>query len=194
MVRALSMHAGATAKVPMTAPRAEVYTKGVSRREFLYYIWGASIALLLAETGGALIWFMLPRFREGEFGGVFSLDPATLPAADTAPQLRSDAKLWLSNSDKGLLALSDVCVHLGCLFKWVDVNFRFECPCHGSKYKADGTYIEGPAGRSLDRYVVTVTTPSGSEQTSPDGGPVPVAGATGIKVDTGKKILGKPHS
>lgn len=194
MAKAFPIQAEASAKAETTALRPDVYTNGVSRREFLYYIWGASVALLLAESGGALIWFMLPQFRAGEFGGVFSIDPATLPAVNTAPQLRTDANLWLSNTDKGLLALSDVCVHLGCLFKWVDVNFRFECPCHGSKYKVDGTYIEGPAGRSLDRYVVTVTTPSGFEQTSSDGEPVPVTGATDIKIDTGKKIMGKPHS
>lgn len=30
---------------------------GITRREFLYYIWGASIALLAAQTVGLLIWF-----------------------------------------------------------------------------------------------------------------------------------------
>ena len=43
-----------------------------TRREFLYYIWGASIALLLVEATAGLIWFALPRFKAGEFGGPFT--------------------------------------------------------------------------------------------------------------------------
>jgi len=191
--RAVASTKAASAKADMATPDAEAVGKGVSRREFLYYIWGASMALLLAETTGAAIWFALPQFRAGEFGGTFAIDPGTLPAVGAPPLQRTDAKMWLSNTDKGLLALSAVCVHLGCLFKWVDVTHRFECPCHGSKYQLDGTYIEGPAGRSLDRYVVTVTAPGGTVQTPKDGGPVPITGATAIEVDTGNKILGKPH-
>ena len=32
----------------------------LTRREFLYYIWGASIALFAVEFTGLLVWFMLP--------------------------------------------------------------------------------------------------------------------------------------
>ena len=56
-----------------------------SRREFLYYIWVASMALLLGETSAGLIWFAFPRFKEGEFGGAFAFNPEELPAAGSAP-------------------------------------------------------------------------------------------------------------
>ncbi|NJN55513.1 MAG: hypothetical protein HC804_12610 [Anaerolineae bacterium] len=46
---------------------ADAQGGGISRREFLYYIWGASIALYLAQFAGLMIWFLIPRFREGEF-------------------------------------------------------------------------------------------------------------------------------
>ena len=193
MATATTAKAVASTKAAAATPDTQVITKGVSRREFLYYIWGASMALLLAESGGAIVWFALPQFRAGEFGGVFNLAPGSLPAVGSPPVLKPDAKFWISNTDKGLLALSQVCVHLGCLFKWSDTNGRFECPCHGSKYQADGTYISGPAGRSLDRYIVTVTTPGGPIKTGPDGGAVPITGASVIVVDTGSKILGKAH-
>src|SRR5579871_964587 len=84
----------------------DVQTKAVSRREFLYYIWGASMALLLAESSGAIIWFALPRFRAGEFGGVFSIAPANLPAKGSAPVLLASGKFWMSNQDQGFYALS----------------------------------------------------------------------------------------
>jgi cytochrome b6-f complex iron-sulfur subunit len=173
------------------APATESVAKPINRREFLYYIWGASIALLLAQSGGAIIWFLFPRFREGEFGGVFRVDPATLPAVGAAPVSNPSGKYWLSHTEQGVVALSMVCTHLGCLFKWVDANNRFECPCHGSKFTTDGTYIEGPAPRSLDRFVMNVITPSGTVSTDSAGNPIKVDGATQLEINTGRKIKGK---
>jgi hypothetical protein len=43
---------------------------------------------------------------------------------------------------------------LGCIYSWIPVNNRFECPCHGSKYRLDGRRIESPAPRSLDRFKI----------------------------------------
>ena len=206
------------------AEAAVQQARGITRREFLNYVWGASMALFMAELGGAIFLFALPRFKEGEFGGQKTIGTVgdRLPAADAQPVAYGDVKLWLVNigpqaaakggGKQGLLALYKVCVHLGCLYAWVDSNARFECPCHGSKYQLDGTYIEGPAPRDLDRFVVQLLDDSGnvakdaqgnplqtvSDQKSPDyGAPVPVpadAGNLTIVVQTGEKIdLGKRH-
>ena len=40
-----------------------VSTPPLTRREFLYYLWGSSMAVFLAGAGGVSIWFALPRFR-----------------------------------------------------------------------------------------------------------------------------------
>ena len=167
---------------------AEVQVPGISRREFLYYAWGGSMALLLAQTTGILIWFGLPRFRAGEFGGEFTV--TDIPQLGTAPGNFPQGKFWLSNTDEGIVALYKVCTHLGCLYKWVDANDRFECPCHGSKYERDGTYIEGPAPRSLDRFAITVNTKGGTFTNNPLGDPVNVQGAQidSVLVDTGTTI------
>ncbi len=175
------------------ASAAESTVKPINRREFLYYIWGASMAVLLAEGAGAIIWFALPRFREGEYGGVFKLDPGVVPAAGSAPVRYPSGKFWIANTPDGLLALSMVCTHLGCIFAWVPTNNRFECPCHGSKFHLNGQYIEGPAPRNLDRFAVTVDTAAGAVQTDAAGDPVKTDGATLIEVNTGKKINGKAH-
>src|SRR3972149_5129492 len=73
---------GATPRVPM------------SRREFLYYLWGVSMALFLAEAGGALIWFALPRFREGEFGGGVSVPTSGLPPPGRGPPEVPAVRFW----------------------------------------------------------------------------------------------------
>ncbi|MCS6870751.1 MAG: ubiquinol-cytochrome c reductase iron-sulfur subunit [Anaerolineae bacterium] len=182
------------AAAPVAATGSEVAVKPINRREFLYYIWGASIAVFLAQTTGAIIWFALPRFREGEFGGIFVVDPATVPAVGASPVPNPTGKYWLVNTQNGLLALNMVCTHLGCLFKWVDANGRFECPCHGSKFEEDGRYIEGPAPRGLDRFAVRVITPTGVIESDAKGSPVKIDGAQRIEINTGKKIKGPSAS
>lgn len=143
----------------------------LTRREFLYYIWGASIALFVVEFTGLMVWFMLPRFREGEFGGTFTLPFDVLPDVNAPPFNFPDGRFWLVNVDNddpngcermwkapgdedivGAAAIYKVCTHLGCIYAWVDANDRYECPCHGSKYRLDGRRIEDPAPRNLDRF------------------------------------------
>jgi cytochrome b6-f complex iron-sulfur subunit len=179
------------------ADAAALESPGLTRREFLYYIWGASMALLLAGSGGAVLWFAFPRFREGEFGGIKRLNISDLPEPDSTPEEHADVKLWLVNTSQGMLGIYKVCTHLGCLYKWVPTNNRFECPCHGSKFELDGTYIEGPAPRSLDRFEITLVDESGNEVAASDeeGNPIVVPpDAVEIIVNTGQRIEGKRNA
>ncbi|HEX6122111.1 MAG TPA: ubiquinol-cytochrome c reductase iron-sulfur subunit, partial [Ktedonobacterales bacterium] len=66
-----------------------------------------------------------------------------------------DAEYWLVDSDGSYwLALYQVCVHLGCKVPFRDDCNSFKCPCHGSHYNVDGEYLDGPAPRSLDRFMM----------------------------------------
>lgn len=144
---------------------------GITRREFLYYIWGASIALYLGQFGGIVIWFALPRIKEGTFGGIFPVDANRLPKPNDPPYDEAQGRFWLANVDStadsprmsqasdegdnvGVLAIYKVCTHLGCIYAWNNDTNRFECPCHGSKYRLDGRRIQDPAPRNLDRFPV----------------------------------------
>jgi cytochrome b6-f complex iron-sulfur subunit len=170
----------------------------VTRREFLNYGFLASLGIFFVALGGAFFVFALPRFGAGEFGGTFDLGQVggAVDPVDAAPRSNTGARSWISNTDKGVLALYNVCVHLGCLYAWQPVTFRFECPCHGSKYQKDGTYISGPAPRSLDRFVIQFIDASGKviAETNAKGDPVPIPSPdANLVVNTGKIILGKPH-
>lgn len=177
---------------PPTTEQAVVQVDAPTRREFLYYIWGASMALILGQASAGLIWFALPRFKEGEFGGTFTVGGGDLPSDADAPLSFPAGRFHVANvAGEGLVSLYGVCTHLGCLPKWVPSNERFECPCHGSKYEKNGKYIEGPAPRSLDRFKTTVLFSDGtSAETGINGDPIPLDGKqiVNIRIDTGARI------
>lgn len=189
--------AAISAPVARAAARPSVQVAAPSRREFLYYIWGASIALLLGQTSAGLIWFAFPRFKEGEFGGTFAFNPEELPGVGSAPTSVPAGRFHVTRTPEGLRALYGVCTHLGCLPKWVPTNGRFECPCHGSKFQLSGVWIEGPAPRNLDTFITSVTYADGSTAETPtDGGPIPLdpeRTITSIQIDTGARIIGDLH-
>src|SRR5262245_6251812 len=95
----------------------------VSRREFLNYVWGASIALLLAESGGAALWFALPHRQLGKLGGYFRISADNLPQPGGPPIAFPEGDFWLVNTSEGLLALNGICTYRGCRYKWVPTNW-----------------------------------------------------------------------
>lgn len=158
---------------------ATAMAPGISRREFLYYIWGASIVMVTGELGYLLYLFLLPRFREGQFGGIFKKDIGALPEVNAPPVPDREGRFWLVNLDtgqpnrrmfqnpdegpiKGVAAIYKVCTHLGCIYDWNVANDRFECPCHGSKYRLDGRRYQNPAPRTLDRFKIQAVDAAGN--------------------------------
>jgi cytochrome b6-f complex iron-sulfur subunit len=176
------------------------------------------MAVAIAGGTGATIWFALPRFKEGEFGGVVTLPVAELPPPDSGPVAYPDGRFWLVNIGPetiedprqppvypvtpGVKALYMVCVHLGCLYKWVETQDRYECPCHASKYLKSDARIDGPARRNLDVFVIEAVDVNGNvlARTEPqmgngEGSAVPITPeVVSLRIDTGKKINGAPNT
>ena len=44
---------------------------------------------------------------------------------------------------------SAVCQHLGCVVAWNSTEQTWDCPCHGSRYSADGRVYQGPTNSDL---------------------------------------------
>lgn len=71
-------------------------------------------------------------------------------ASDYPPGSRSliaDVPAILIHEVGGFTALSLICTHLGCTVEQKDDGFV--CPCHGSRYNADGQVTRGPAQKAL---------------------------------------------
>jgi Rieske Fe-S protein len=58
--------------------------------------------------------------------------------------------VWLLRAADGrIAALSATCPHLGCGLG-PDPGGGFNCPCHASRFNADGSYLRGPSPRGMD--------------------------------------------
>jgi cytochrome b6-f complex iron-sulfur subunit len=128
-------------------------TRPVTRREFIWYAWISSLALFMAGSGGATLAYAYPRFKEGEFGGRFSMgmvneieDPSVTP--------NREGKFFLVRQGDEFKALFQVCTHLGCLVRVTPEGYA--CPCHGSKFGVDGTLTASPAPRDMDEFPVEI--------------------------------------
>ncbi|MGH2496465.1 MAG: ubiquinol-cytochrome c reductase iron-sulfur subunit [Ktedonobacteraceae bacterium] len=78
----------------------------------------------------------------------------TLSGSSLTDQLTSES--FVKDSDGSYwVALYQRCVHLGCTVPFRDDCDSFKCPCHGSHYNVDGEYLDGPAPRSLDRFLMS---------------------------------------
>jgi len=87
-----------------------------------------------------------------------------------------EKRLFVFKEGQTYHAMSAACTHLGCTVKYtmlnqprqveVDgekktINFEFHCPCHGSRYYADGTNYSGPAPRPLSCFRLEVSPDDG---------------------------------
>ena len=109
-----------------------------TRRQFLK-------ALIPAVAGFVGCWRYLTPVR-----GLAPRD-VVVPAADVpgggALVLPEHGLAVLRARDGGVQALSLTCTHLGCRVTATEDGFT--CPCHGSRFAADGAVLTGPATRAL---------------------------------------------
>jgi glycine/D-amino acid oxidase-like deaminating enzyme/nitrite reductase/ring-hydroxylating ferredoxin subunit len=55
------------------------------------------------------------------------------------------------DADGTVYAVSLRCTHLGCILRFNSAERSWDCPCHGSRFDIDGSVLEGPATRPLER-------------------------------------------
>ncbi len=125
---------------------------GISRRDFLDEI--AAAALGVAGLGALVVTvrYLSPNvlfepptsFRVGT--------PDEYPVNSVA--YIADQQVYIVRVPQGFFAASAICTHLGCITQWKQEQDLIACPCHGSKFRRDGTVVSGPAPRPLPHYAM----------------------------------------
>lgn len=110
-----------------------------SRREFfrkaLAFAAGLPFAVLLAE--------MLRREKALQAPGIVNIPPDVATGLSVV-----EGAIVHREGDGAIRAYAARCTHLGCRIDRV-VGDEVVCPCHGSRFRADGSVAAGPATRPL---------------------------------------------
>ncbi|HKW45856.1 MAG TPA: Rieske (2Fe-2S) protein [Gemmatimonadaceae bacterium] len=76
-----------------------------------------------------------------------------LPTADGAT-IDKEESLIVVRWQGTVFVFSLACPHQNTALKWEQKDAQFQCPKHHSKYRPDGSFIEGRATRGMDRFAV----------------------------------------
>ena len=105
-----------------------------------------SVSRFATENGRAGLAFVHDRVRPR--AGRAELD-ALAPGEGTVCRIGTK-HYAVHRDDAGRLhSLSARCPHLGCIVGWNAGDRAWECPCHGSRFAADGSLVQGPATADL---------------------------------------------
>ena len=115
-----------------------------------------SVAGLLGASG--VTWFsnflfFKPRVTYGEPSRFKAGQPDAIPLGTRLPLGRQ--RVTIVRTDAGIAAISNTCTHLGCVIATTEIGF--DCPCHGSRFDADGAVLGGPAPRPLPWFKVSLS-------------------------------------
>ena len=132
--------------------RSRLDPEPMPRRDFLGLasVWAAGTTLAFAAVGmlrlprAAVLASPSRKFR-------VRLPETLAPGEAFVPPGRAVA---IFRDAGGVYAISQVCTHLGCIVKTEASGFH--CPCHGSRFKSDGSVEKGPGPAALPWRKVTL--------------------------------------
>lgn len=85
-------------------------------------------------------------------------DPADLAPGEGKVMIRDGKRVAACRDASGEIHLcSAVCPHLGCIVAWNAAEGTWDCPCHGSRFTAEGRVIAGPAESDLKAIETAAT-------------------------------------
>lgn len=112
-----------------------------------------SVKEVVKENIGAVKHLVGDKFTDVQDRSINDLAPGD------AAILKIDGEKVAVHRDAGgsIHAVSPICTHIGCDIAWNVAEATWDCPCHGSRFAIDGTVIQGPAIKDLERKTIATS-------------------------------------
>jgi cytochrome b6-f complex iron-sulfur subunit len=121
----------------------------MKRRRFLGILLTVLGSTAFASLAYPLIRFFAPPARDGK-AGTISIKKSDIRPGDSREVVLSEKPVIVINRyEKGFVAFSKVCTHLGCLVVYDKGLRKLTCPCHAGTFDLEGNVLSGPPPRSL---------------------------------------------
>ena len=119
-----------------------------SRRRFLGLCLGGVAAAATAATFYPVYKYLAPRQNNDAKKKVI-LPEKDVPEGEAKFfEFAGSSAVLVRTQQGGLVALSAVCTHLGCIVQWEKDKQDFLCPCHAGHYTPDGVVTVRPAAQA----------------------------------------------
>lgn len=163
--KSAALSSKASARRPDSGDEPMSPDRGLERRQMLTKIGVGVVGAAFGVPAWMSVRSLVPnalyesprRFKAGK-----------LESFAEGPTFISDQRVFIFRNEQTFYCLSAVCTHLGCTVQLVRAgrggatqDFEFHCPCHGSKFRGDGTNYAGPAPRPLDYYRLDIAPDDG---------------------------------
>ncbi|GAB4549099.1 MAG: hypothetical protein Kow0063_44000 [Anaerolineae bacterium] len=124
----------------------------VTRRQTLIALGSLGLLGGLLSAIRGTLRFLTPPVSRARSPIVVVGPPETFPNGKLTPLPKEP--VLIGRDEGGLFAISAICTHLGCTVMEGDEGLA--CPCHGSRFSADGANLSGPALRPLPHLALTL--------------------------------------
>lgn len=93
--------------------------------------------------------FYPKNFIKGRLQKPTKTEESIKPGEGAIIEIKNKKVAAYKNEKGEMLTLLPVCSHMGCIVDWNKVDKTWDCPCHGSRYEANGKVKKGPAKKNL---------------------------------------------
>jgi cytochrome b6-f complex iron-sulfur subunit len=122
----------------------------MKRRRFLKIVLAFLGSITLFSFANSLLKFLTALPSKAVEAKKLVMRKSDVPRGDARNVIfRNMPAVIINRPEKGFIAFSRVCTHLGCLVEYDRGNQRLLCPCHAGSFDLEGSVVSGPPPKPL---------------------------------------------